>query len=302
MNSGFEADRGYQAPAPVEVAPQAVAARRKWEPAPPPAPRETPEQWSERLEKFFDAPLPTPTESPSEKVSQDFTRKLACDVLNALNSHNMKSLEVRVEDGGVVFLKGRVTSENLRYLATVVAQRTPGCQKVVNELTISEEADPSSIFGRYWKHRTRGQKRLHLVAAVALLALSLGGYWAKEWLRPSVVPATGVVEIEGQPVDGARLVLHPVLAPGQSPRDVRYPTAVTDGQGKFVFTTYKPDDGIPPGDYHVSIEWRRLVEVDEEVRPGPNLLPAHYLDPEASGIHVKIARDTRALPPITLKW
>ncbi|HVW00779.1 MAG TPA: BON domain-containing protein [Planctomycetaceae bacterium] len=304
----FQADPGYRLPAPQEVTPAAeyasppAPAQRSWDPAPPPKPRETPEQWSERLEKFFDAPLPAPTEAPSEKEAQDASRKLSCDVLGALNSHNMKSLDVRVEEEGVVTLRGRVASENMRYLATIVAQRTPGCQKVVNELVVVEETDSSSRLGRYWKSRTPGQMRLHVTAAVALVLLAGGGFFVNGWLRPSVVPATGVVQIDGQPVDGARLVLHPVLTEGQLPRDVRYPTAVTDNQGKFDFTTYRPHDGIPPGEYHVSIEWRRLVEADEQVAPGPNLLPQHYLDPELSGITVKIARDTRELPPITLNW
>jgi hypothetical protein len=69
--------------------------------------------------------------------------------------------------------------------------------------------------------------------------------------RQLVVPVSGTVMVDGlAEMDlTIRLVRDDATAP--SPTD---PKAVTDGLGKFKFTTYTDGDGVPPGKYRLLVE------------------------------------------------
>jgi tetratricopeptide (TPR) repeat protein len=134
------------------------------------------------------------------------------------------------------------------------------------------------------------------IAAAALLSLvvfrsTLLGHSG----RVRVYPAQGKVSFEGKPIPGATLFLHPVgvKTPG-FPR----PRAIVAEDGSFVLGTYRKDDGAPPGEYKVTVQWfRKATSRDVPV----NLLPSRYASPETSDLAVRIQKGEKDLPPLLVK-
>jgi hypothetical protein len=106
-------------------------------------------------------------------------------------------------------------------------------------------------------------RRFLLIAAFALAVPACGG--DAEGYRFAVHPADGKVVRNGEPVPGAIVRLHPV-----DPAAVKIPdgregppimlTTETDDSGQFVFSTYLADDGVPAGDYVVTVTPARAFE------------------------------------------
>ena len=91
--------------------------------------------------------------------------------------------------------------------------------------------------------------------------------------RVAVVPVTGKVLFQGQPTPGALVAFHPL----QGAQSTAPPAQATVRQdGTFVLTTYTANDGVPAGEYKVTVEWRKLIDDNGDTRPGPNLLPDRY--------------------------
>ncbi|MBW8885605.1 MAG: hypothetical protein JF612_12715 [Planctomycetia bacterium] len=107
-----------------------------------------------------------------------------------------------------------------------------------------------------------------------------------------------MVTYQGQPIGGAFLALHPKAG---ASADVPTATAVVQSDGTFAITTYDRGDGVPQGDYVVTVQWRKAIKAGADFVPGPNLLPVKYSRPESSDVVVHVAAGTNQLPPIALK-
>ena len=70
--------------------------------------------------------------------------------------------------------------------------------------------------------------------------------WTAE--RPKSVPASGTVQFEKRPVEGATVVFQPDGA-----GHTRAATGVTDSSGNFKLQTYDAGDGAVPGKFKVTI-------------------------------------------------
>jgi len=113
---------------------------------------------------------------------------------------------------------------------------------------------------------------------------------------PSTVPVTGVVLTEdGQVCDGALVVFHP-RDPGLE--NTAKPVATTDGEGKFVLTTYSQGDGAVPGDYGVTIVWNKAtgggkLSLSDEGggAGGPDQLKNRYGDPREPKLFATVKPD-----------
>jgi hypothetical protein len=78
---------------------------------------------------------------------------------------------------------------------------------------------------------------------------------------PDTEPVSGVVTLDDQPVEGARVVFAPTTGGGTAA------SAITDAQGRFKLTTANPGDGAVPGQYAVGIsktEGENVVDVSTE--------------------------------------
>ncbi|CAN5369687.1 hypothetical protein BH10PLA2_BH10PLA2_07180 [soil metagenome] len=96
--------------------------------------------------------------------------------------------------------------------------------------------------------------------------------------RP-VQPASGTVLLQGKPVSGAFIVFQ---TKGQ-PRGGIYADAITEADGTYRLSTYGPFDGIPVGEYDITIIQPKPF-YDASGRFGPNQLPARLGDFKTSGL------------------
>jgi hypothetical protein len=107
---------------------------------------------------------------------------------------------------------------------------------------------------------------------------------------PKTVPASGVVTLDGKPVDGAQVVIVPA---GQGTTGA---TAVTDANGQFSLRAYPEKDGAIPGEYKVQVS--KTIQV---MLTGPKgsldggdpvrfdyAVPGKYTDAKKSGLSVNI--------------
>lgn len=124
--------------------------------------------------------------------------------------------------------------------------------------------------------------------------------------RPTLVPVTGTVTLNGQPVDGALVGFEPQGIEGYN----RPSIATTDAQGKFVVGTYDKADGMPKGSYKVSVLKKdpigKLPEnfntEDTAANPQPVkyqwTVPQKYSSTADSGLTVEVTSD--GLNPSTI--
>lgn len=103
--------------------------------------------------------------------------------------------------------------------------------------------------------------------------------------RVPVYPVTGKLAFKGEVPDGALIVFHADKADEKVPR----PSGKVKDDGTFSLTTYDGNDGAPPGDYHVTVQWFKLVKKGADISAGPNVIPPEYGKPESSPWKVTVA-------------
>ncbi|MDD3469866.1 MAG: hypothetical protein PHE53_07795 [Thermoguttaceae bacterium] len=115
-----------------------------------------------------------------------------------------------------------------------------------------------------------------------------------------LVPAEGVVTLNGTPVDGASVV----FAPKGSTSPSSSASAQTDAEGRFQMMTLNPGDGVYPGEYYVTVT-KTVIEGEAPVidpndkaskkavdtRTVTECLPMVYADITTSGLDQTIAAD-----------
>lgn len=135
-------------------------------------------------------------------------------------------------------------------------------------------------------------RRLTSPAVLALLiAAGCGGRDAE--YRFDVHPVSGTVQYQGKPLPGAIVRFH-----AKDPAKVTVPagqegppvmlTTETNPDGTFTMSTYVADDGIPAGDYTVTVAIGLQEETSVEDSDGPQRAPRkpapgrQYRDPATS--------------------
>lgn len=137
-----------------------------------------------------------------------------------------------------------------------------------------------------------------MVAMTILAGCSGGDEWTRR--QPATVTADGVVTLDGEPVDGASIIIAP------QPPNQHAANALTDSNGRFSLAAFPNKPGAVPGIYKVRVA--KTIEVDanpvkidlgEDAAhaaaedPSANVtwmsvLPEKYSNPETSGITVEI--------------
>jgi hypothetical protein len=110
-------------------------------------------------------------------------------------------------------------------------------------------------------------------------------------------PVEGTVQFEGRPLEGAFVVLHPK---GLSDPKLLPAHAQTDAAGKFQATTYDAHDGAIAGEFSITVEFSPLVQTDDGVVAGPNLLPVKYASRDTTDLTTRVAEGENKLPPINI--
>jgi hypothetical protein len=129
--------------------------------------------------------------------------------------------------------------------------------------------------------------KLWAVAAVALTVTSCES-------RQPLSPVRGQVFFQGQPANGAVVILHPV---GEDEPTTIRPHGVVGSDGTFQVSTYGENDGAPVGEYAVTFAW--FIE-DPRRKSDWSPLPVRYTLPEQSGFRITIAEGANDLSPFQL--
>lgn len=119
--------------------------------------------------------------------------------------------------------------------------------------------------------------------------------------RLPVYPARGTISLNGSPLPNATVIFHaefPLEGPDGKPAPV--PGGYSNAEGLFTVSTYGAADGLPEGEYRVTVscEDRTAQPVQDSY---PELLPAVYQDPVRSGLTASISGGQNELPKFELK-
>ncbi len=107
--------------------------------------------------------------------------------------------------------------------------------------------------------------------------------------RKETYPVKGVLYAKGTPCANARIYFH-LLDQGRF-----YPSnAIVSAAGGFVPSTYTANDGLPAGDYAVTVEWRQPF-FKSNGEPGRSLLPEKYADKDTTPVRVTIKKGENVL-------
>lgn len=120
--------------------------------------------------------------------------------------------------------------------------------------------------------------------------------------RIAVYPVSGKVLVNGQPAEGAKVVLYGATDALSGP-GAPIPDGTTDAEGVFHLRSFDPADGAPAGQFKVSIEWPEPIppNADQEFYRPKDRLQGRYQDPEKSGLVVTIEEGGGELAPFELK-
>ena len=120
--------------------------------------------------------------------------------------------------------------------------------------------------------------------------------------RLTVYAVKGTIAYDKKSPEGAMIVFHPLT--GDAAGSPLRPSAVVQKDGSFAPTTYNHGDGLPTGEYALTVFWPRPPGKGEVVGEagggGENRLPAKYGKPETSGLKVVIEKQANELKPIEL--
>ena len=115
----------------------------------------------------------------------------------------------------------------------------------------------------------------------------------------TVAPVTGSVTFRDQPATGAQVVLHPR---GHALPDGTAATGVVQADGRFDASIYSDGNGVPPGDYVVTLQWFKVIEGPGGAGRGPNVLPKQFADPDSSPLKVTVAPgQVTSIEPIMIR-
>ncbi len=138
------------------------------------------------------------------------------------------------------------------------------------------------------------RQRFFCVLAGLVTCVAIAG--CGEQALEGVVPVSGTVTYQGQPVEGANVIFTPVA-------EGRAASGVTDSRGRYTLTTLQPGDGAEPGSYRVMIQKTEteggLTEEEAQAyfeqhgTPPPtgetrHLLPAKYARPDTSELTAEV--------------
>jgi hypothetical protein len=133
-----------------------------------------------------------------------------------------------------------------------------------------------------------------------LASLILVGAFLTSSCKPNagaVVPVSGRVLVDRKPAERALVVLHPVASTSD---DQPKPHGEVKPDGTFQLSTYGSNDGAPPGDYVVTIEWWLHSGKPGDDSPPVNKLAKKYSSPQLSGLKAHVGDGPTELQPYEL--
>ena len=108
---------------------------------------------------------------------------------------------------------------------------------------------------------------------------------------PETIPVRGRVTYHGQPLATGDVKLIPVEIPEGRPK--RPATGSLNVHGEFELSTFRPGDGVVPGEYAVAVvSIRRYANLLDPNDKPEYAVPRRYVDPNTSGLKAVIPEQT----------
>ncbi len=124
-------------------------------------------------------------------------------------------------------------------------------------------------------------------SAVVLVALGVFGCaGASGTVHVPVCPTSGEALLDGKSAAGAMLVFHPVT-PVELPA---LPRATVGKDGHFQVGTYGADDGLPEGEYVVTVLWTTKPRDADETVEGKSVVNANFSQKQTSPLKVVVVK------------
>jgi hypothetical protein len=136
--------------------------------------------------------------------------------------------------------------------------------------------------------------RVWMVMVIVVASLSSTGCNQRESWQAVTYPASGTFMVNGQPAEGAVVMLEPTT--GFVDRRQSRPWASVTSSGQFKLTTYENGDGAPEGEYKILLVWPTHGTLEQKDR-----LNGKYGMPENPYAVVTIKPGKNELPPVDLK-
>lgn len=108
----------------------------------------------------------------------------------------------------------------------------------------------------------------------------------------------GQILFQGKPLPRASVTFH------RDPHhdDAGTPFGVTDADGQFQLTTFKPNDGCPAGDYLVTVSCTKSPNPNSsDPDDGPQLLPKKFLMWDTTPLKATVLESETTLEPFEIK-
>lgn len=149
---------------------------------------------------------------------------------------------------------------------------------------------------------------LQCILILILVSICFGCGEDKPQERLTVIPVKGSVMVNGKTADGAKVTFHPIS--GSAAGTGLYPMGIANETGEFSITTYDTGDGIPKGEYKVTVVWpdkdfkpKTIEQIDAFEQGGerPDKLRGRFSDPKRSKLTATIDESTTVLPDFKLK-
>ncbi|MBN9118201.1 MAG: carboxypeptidase regulatory-like domain-containing protein [Planctomycetes bacterium] len=140
------------------------------------------------------------------------------------------------------------------------------------------------------RRRCRGFARAAVVGCWIALLSGCGPQPLK------TVPLSGKVTVNGKPAARAKVFFTPT-APGKTV----LPSAETAADGTFRVSTLVPDDGLPPGEYAVTVIWPIYSPGGDQEVEGPDRLKGRYNDVRNPAAKVVVTEGQTELPVLELR-
>lgn len=163
------------------------------------------------------------------------------------------------------------------------------------------------MLSRKWSPRIRSVSAV--VGLVGITFTGCSGELDRGYIKheEKLFPVSGKVLFDGKPARNATIVFHRPNAPSltrgaEAPKGTPpNPRGECDESGEFRIYTYAAIDGAPEGDYVVTISWKDAEGRNREGEKYPELLPAKYQNPTASGLKASVRPGESSLVDFQLK-
>ena len=107
--------------------------------------------------------------------------------------------------------------------------------------------------------------------------------------RKQTSKVTGKLTVAGQQPGEPMLVkCHPISEEDTDPAHTTFSETMSNPDGTFEISTYQQGDGVPNGEYALTIEWGKL-NLMTRTYGGPDKLKGAYSDPETSKFTFKVS-------------